>query len=284
MPDCKKEAKQKSSKQCPVHQAALPPWQYEKGKVVCFFSRSPTLPQFQLKSMSLSEEIFVCNIGVSLTISIYKTTHSYWYISQELNILLTFVILSVLAKCNTNRIHWTWRVLFNWNIERNEHTSRKHMWNFQHWQNGVIIWPPLSTLLDRSSETETPSKLQVIKTKDKSNLSCLSYFLPGPRPRLAWDNFDKHFTLKSTCCEPKVCFRIWGIFKEHLLYMQTLAHFLIRSLPSSFVLNYIHTNIVSELYMQRLRIPWSLETLCQGPSPKLHNPPFRLLPYSAFCP
>ena len=60
--------------------------------------------------------------------------------------------------------------------------------------------------------------------------------------------------------------------------MQTLAHFLIRSLPSSFVLNYIHTNIVSELYMQRLRIPWSLETLCQGPSPKLHNPPFRRLP------
>ena len=164
MPDCKNEAKQKSSKQCPVHQAALPPSQYEKGKVVCFFSRSPTLPQFQLKSMSLSEEIFVCNIGVSLTISIYKTTHSYWYISQELNILLTFVILSVLAKCNTNRIHWTWRVLFNWNIERNEHTSRKHMWYFQHWQNGVIIWPPLSTLLDRSSETETPSKLQVIKS------------------------------------------------------------------------------------------------------------------------
>ena len=156
--------------------------------------------------------------------------------------------------------------------------------NCQHWQNGVIIWPPLSKLLHRSPKTETPSKLQVIKTKDKSNLSCLSYFLPGPRPRLAWDNFDKHFTLKSTCCEPKVCFRIWGIFKEHLLYMQTLAHFLIRSLPSSFVLNYIHTNIVSELYMQRLRIPWSLETLCQGPSPKLHNPPFRLLPYSAFCP
>ena len=134
------------------------------------------------------------------------------------------------------------------------------------------------------TEQITPSKLQVIKTKDNSNLSCLSYFLPGPRPRLAWDNFEKHFTLKSTCCEPKVCFRIWGIFKEHLLYMQTLAHFLIRSLPSSFVLNYIHTNIVSELYMQRLRIPWSLETLCQGPSPKLHNPPFRLLPYSAFCP
>ena len=100
----------------------------KKAKLFDFFSRSPTLPQFQLKSMSLSEEIFVCNIGVSLTISIYKTTHSYWYISQELNILLTFVILSVLAKCNTNRIHWTWRVLFNWNIERNEHTSRKHMW------------------------------------------------------------------------------------------------------------------------------------------------------------
>ena len=69
-----------------------------------------------------------------------------------------------------------------------------------------------------------------------------------------------------------------------MLQQQTLAHFLIRSVPSSFVFNYIHTNIVSELYMQRLRIPWSLETLCQGPSPKLHNPPFRLLPYSAFCP
>ena len=49
----------------------------KKAKLFVFFSRSPTLPQFQLKSMSLSEEIFVCNIGVSLTISIYKTTHSY---------------------------------------------------------------------------------------------------------------------------------------------------------------------------------------------------------------
>ena len=210
MPDCKKEAKQKSSKQCPVHQAALPPWQYEKGKVVCFFSRSPTLPQFQLKSMSLSEEIFVCNIGVSLTISIYKTTHSYWYISQELNILLTFVILSVLAKCNTNRIHWTWRVLFNWNIERNEHTSRKHMWYFQHWQNGMIC-NMASTQQVTPSFSRNREAVQVAsykETKDKSNLSCLSYFLPGPRPRLAWDNFEKHFTLKSTCCELIVWFRI----------------------------------------------------------------------------
>ena len=30
--------------------------------------------------------------------------------------------------------------------------------------------------------------------------------------------------------------------------------------------------------MQRLQIPWSRETLCQVPSPKLHNPHFRRLP------
>ena len=116
-----------------------------------------------------------------------------------------------------------------------------------------VIFSALAKWSDNMASTEqvTPSfsrnrdSVQVAsdkETKDISNLSsCLSYFLPGPLPRLAWDNFEKHFPLKSTCCEPKVCFRIWGIFIEHLLYMQTLAHFLIRSLPCSFVFNYIYT-------------------------------------------
>ena len=142
------------------------------------------------------------------------------------------------------------------------------MWYFQHWQNGMIIWPPLSKLLHRSPKTETPSKLQVIKTKDKSNLSCLSYFLPGPRPRLAWDNFEKDFTLKTTCREPKVCFRIWNVDWVYVATANFCSFF--DKVSAKQFCNQLNTYyIVSELYRQRLQIPWS---------------PYEVIPIFAFFP